>query len=108
MVVSSLENDQDGNESSQTLLDDSQQYTAMGTETLPDFKELAFEQEGSPALVLKELAESCEGLSGRTLSALPQDSLCLYMTQNPCLIQEALKALARGIEECFQVLKKIM
>ena len=103
-MIGAPEKDQLSDESSQTLLDDSQ-YTTLGPETLPDFKELAFEQEGSLALVLKRLAESSDGLSGRALSALPQDSLCLYVTEHPCPIQEALKALARGIEESLKVSK---
>ena len=85
------------------MLDDRHQYQALDPETLPEYWELLFEPEASPALILKELSEHCDSLSGRALSELPEDSLCLYSAERPCSIQDALKALSRGIEEAFKV-----
>ena len=102
-IIVAQRNEREGdNESSQTLLDDAQQYAPLDDEMLPIYKELALPKHsevGCLAQQLWHLAEKSKGLSGRTLRDLPEDSVSVYTTQDPCLIGEALVALARGVEE---------
>ena len=85
------------------MLDNGQLYKALDPEALPPYRELPLEPEASPARMLKELADCSDGLSGRTLSELPEDSLCLYSAERPCPIQEALRVLSQGIEEVLKL-----
>ncbi|KAL9126516.1 MAG: hypothetical protein Q9217_004440 [Psora testacea] len=93
------------NDSSQTLLDDSHHQLSpspLDHNTLPHFLELPFQRYSASdceAQQLWQLAQRCEGLSGRTLRDLPEDSLSLHTTRDPLPISEALTALSAGVEE---------
>ncbi|KAL9103871.1 MAG: hypothetical protein Q9163_001108 [Psora crenata] len=93
------------NDSSETLLDDnSQRFTPLDHNILPHFLELPFQKYSADeceARQLWRLAERCEGLSGRTLRDLPEDSLSLHTTPDPCPIDAALVALSAGVAEQF-------
>ena len=89
-------------QSSQTPLDDGQQLVPLDRTILPHFLELVFQkysEKDCEAQMLWQLAEKSQGLSGRTLRDLPEDSLSLYTTQDPCPIKVALAALSCGVEE---------
>ncbi|KAL8705723.1 MAG: hypothetical protein Q9201_001157 [Fulgogasparrea decipioides] len=71
-------------------------------ETFPPFDAMQLNfraREDSAPYKLWRIAEKSAGLSGRVLQRLPTQALAMHIAFDPCLINEALDALAQAVDE---------